>query len=77
MAYGSSQLGVKLELQLLAYATSTAAKDLSHVWDLPHSSQQCRILNPLNKAGIKPVSSRVPVQFVTAEPQQELQELLH
>ena len=42
------RLGVELELQLLAYAMAT--EDLSHVCDLHHSSQQCQILNTLNKA---------------------------
>ena len=42
--------GVQLELQLLAYATATAIRDLSHVWDLQQSSQQRRILNPLREA---------------------------
>ena len=31
-------LGVKLELQLLAYATATAMWDSSHICDLHHSS---------------------------------------
>ena len=44
------RLGVKLELQLPAYATATATQDPSHICDLHHSSQQCRILNPLSKA---------------------------
>ena len=43
-------LGVELELQLAAYATTTATTDLSHVCDLHCSSRQCRILNPLNEA---------------------------
>ena len=43
--------GVKLELQLLAYATATAMWDPSHVCDLHHSSQQRQILNPLSEAG--------------------------
>ena len=34
------RLGVKPELQLLAYATATAMPDLSYVCDLHHSSQQ-------------------------------------
>ena len=42
--------GVKLELQLPAYARAKATWDLSHVCDLHHSSQQHRILNPLSKA---------------------------
>ena len=45
-----SRLGVKSELQLLAYTTATATPDLSRVCDLHHSSRQCRIINPLNKA---------------------------
>ena len=44
------RLGVEWELQLLAYSTATATGDLSHVCDLPHSSWQCRIPNPLSKA---------------------------
>ena len=42
--------GVKLELQLLAYATATATPDLSRIYNLHHSSWQCRILNPLSEA---------------------------
>ena len=44
------RLGVKLELQLLAYTTATAMPDLSHVCDLHHSSWQHWILNPLSEA---------------------------
>ena len=44
------RLKVASELQLPAYATATATQDLSHIFDLPHSSQQCWILNPLSKA---------------------------
>ena len=44
------RLGIKLELQLLAYTTATAMWDPSHVFNLHHSSQQCRILNPLSRA---------------------------
>ena len=44
------RLGVKLELQVLAYVTDTATQDLSHVCDLHHSSRQHQILNPLRKA---------------------------
>ena len=43
-------LGVTSELQLPAYATATAAWDLSCIYDLHHSSRQCRILNPLGEA---------------------------
>ena len=46
------RLGVKLDLQLLAYttATATAACDLNHICDLHHSSWQCWIPNPLSEA---------------------------
>ena len=44
------RLGVQSELLLLAYATATATPDLSLFCDLPHSSQQCQILNPLSEA---------------------------
>ena len=42
--------GVESELQLLAYTTAAAMQDLSLIWDLHHSSQQCQILNPLSEA---------------------------
>ena len=42
-------LGVKSELQLLAYTTATAMLDLSSICGLHHSSWQCRILNPLSE----------------------------
>ena len=42
------RLGVKLELQLPAYATAIPTPDLSHVCDLHHSSQQYQILNLLS-----------------------------
>ena len=41
------RLGVKLELQLLAYVTATP--DPSHICDLHQSSWQCQILHPLIK----------------------------
>ena len=44
------RLRVKTELQLPAQTTATATQDLSCVCDLPHSSQQRRILNPRSKA---------------------------
>ena len=43
-------LGVELELQLQAYATDTAMSDLSHIFDLHHSSWQRRVPNPLSEA---------------------------
>ena len=44
------RLGVKSELQLLAYTTGTATWDLNPICDLHCSSEQCWILNPLSKA---------------------------
>ena len=44
------RLAVESELQLPAYTTATATQDLSHVWDLYHSSQQRQILNLLSEA---------------------------
>ena len=44
------RLGVKSELQLLAYATATATRDPIHVCELHHRSQQCQIPCPLSKA---------------------------
>ena len=50
VAYGNFRLGVKSELQLLAYTTATATQDPSHLCNPHHSSQQCCILNPLREA---------------------------
>ena len=44
------RLGVKLELQLPAYATAKATADPSHICDPWHSLKQHQILNPLSKA---------------------------
>ena len=44
------RLGIKLELQLPAYTTATAMRDLSGICNLYHSSRQHLILNPLSKA---------------------------
>ena len=46
-----SRLGIKLELQLQAYATGTATLDLSLICNLHCILWQCWILNPLSKAG--------------------------
>ena len=51
------RLGIKSDLQLLAYATATARPDLSHICDLHYSSLQCRILDHCVRLGIQPVSS--------------------
>ena len=43
------RLGAELELQLLVYTTATT-QDLSHDYDLHHSSWHHQILNPLGEA---------------------------
>ena len=40
--------GFQLQLQLPAYTTATAKRDLSHIFDLHHSSWQRWISNPLS-----------------------------
>ena len=44
------RLGVKLELQLPAFTTTTATQDLSRVHYRHHNLWQHQILNPLSKA---------------------------
>ena len=43
------RLGVESELQLPAYTTATATWDLSHNWNLHHSSWQRWIPDPLSE----------------------------
>ena len=45
------RLGAELALRLLAYATVTATRDPSCIFDLHHSSQQHPILNSQSEAG--------------------------
>ena len=45
-----SRLGVESELQLPAYTTASATRDLTCVCNLHHSSWQWQNLNPLRKA---------------------------
>ena len=66
------RLGVKSGLQLLAYATATAMPDPSCFCNPHHSSPQRQILNPLREARDWPLSSWIPVGFVTTELQWEL-----
>ena len=44
MAYGGSQARGQIGAVAEAYATATATQDLSHVFDLHHSSRQCQTL---------------------------------
>ena len=62
------RLGAELELQLLAYITARATRDLSLVCDLHHGSRQRRILNPLSGPGIEPASTWILLRFISAEP---------
>ena len=54
-------LGVKPELPMPPYATTTAAWDPRHIFDLQHSSQQRQLLNPLSVA-----RDRTPVLMDTS-----------
>ena len=63
-----ARLGVKSELLLLAYTTATATPNPSHVCSTHHSSQQCRILNPLSEARDWTHVLWILIGFVTAEP---------
>ena len=65
------KLGVESELQLPAYATTTATWDLSCICDLHHSSQQCWIVNTLSKARDR---SRILMDSLTIEARGELLE---
>ena len=55
--------GVESELQLPAYTTATATRDLSHICDLYYSSWQCRILNPPREARDRTWNLMVPSQI--------------
>ena len=68
------RLGVKLELQLLVYATGTAMLDLSRVCNLHWSSQQRQIPNPLSKAR-DGAHILMDARFVSAEPRWKIPHL--
>ena len=57
------RLGVQSDLQWLVYARATAMRDLNHVCDLHHSSQQCRIPDPLSEARDRTHKFMVPSQI--------------
>ena len=59
-AYGGSQARGLIEAVAQAYTRATAMPDLSHVCDVHHSSQQCRILNPSSKARDQTCNLMVP-----------------
>ena len=77
---GVPRLGVQLELQLPAYAATTATSDLSPC--LQSTSQltamPARILNPLREAKdrgsrMEAITSWFPVGFISAAPRWEFQ----
>ena len=51
------RLEVESELQLPAYTTPTAMRNLSHICNLHHSSQQRQSLTHSTRPGIEPMSS--------------------
>ena len=66
---------VKLELQLLPYATATATAtwDLSHVCTYTTAHGNAGSLTKSVRPEIEPVPSWIIVGFISTEPQQELQ----
>ena len=66
------RLGVKLEIQLLAYTTATAMWDLGRVCNLYHSSHNVGSLTHWVRPRIEPTSSWILVRFVSTAPQKEL-----
>ena len=65
------RLGVELQLKLPSYATATAMPDLSHVRAEGNARSPTHWVRP----GIKPTSSWILVEFVSASPQWELLQL--
>ena len=65
------RLGVRSELQLLAYTTATVTRDLSHICNLHPSSWQHWILNLLSEARDE-TYILILVKFIAAEPQRVL-----
>ena len=57
------RLGVESELYLQAYTIATAMWNPNQVCDLHHSSQQCRILNPLSEARDQTHNLMIPSQI--------------
>ena len=66
------RLGVKSELQLLAYTTATAVQHLSHICELTTAYGNAGSLTHCVRPGIELASSWILVGFVTSEPQWEL-----
>ena len=66
------RLEVKSELQPLSHAIATGTPDLSHVCDLHQSHGNAGSLTTRMRPGIEPMSPRILVRFISAEPQWEL-----
>ena len=49
-ACGSSQDRGWISAAAVTYTTATATPETSYICDLPHSSWQLKVLNPLNRA---------------------------
>ena len=64
---------VEVPRLLALHSTATATRDPSRLWDLHHSSRQCRSLTHWERPGIEPTSSWMLVG--PAEPQGELHHL--
>ena len=62
-AYGGSQARGLIWATSAAYATVTATQDLSCIFDLHHSSQQCHILNSLSETRDRTCNLMVPSQI--------------
>ena len=60
VACGGSQARGQIGAVAPAYARATATRDLSHICNLHHSSQQCWILNPLIEARDRTHNLMVP-----------------
>ena len=71
-AYGCSQAKCWIRAEAAGLCHSHSNDRSEPVCDLHHSSQQCRILNPLSEARIKPATSWFLVGFVSPVPRWEL-----
>ena len=64
------RLGVELELQLPACGTAEQdPSHISHICDLPHSSWQLGIFNPLSEARDQTHILMDTIRLITTEPQ--------
>ena len=65
------RLEVESELQLPAYTSATAMRDLSCLCILHCGSQQCQSLTHWASPGVEPMYSWILIRFITAEPWQD------